>query len=51
LDTPAYEKYMIIYQGVIGSRSDEEEIKHVKKILTNIMEDIVIEKDKYSIEA
>ena len=50
LDTPAYEKYMIIYQGVIGSRSDEEEIKHVKKILTNIMEDIVIEKEKYRIE-
>jgi hypothetical protein len=47
LDTPAYEKYMIIYRGVIGSRSDDEETKHVKKILTNILHDIVIEKDKY----
>jgi len=47
LDTPAYEKYMNIYKGVIGSRSDEEEIKHVKKILNNILEDIVIEKEKY----
>jgi hypothetical protein len=49
LDTPAYEKYMNIYKGVIGSRSDEEEIKHVKKILNNILEDIVIEKEKYLI--
>lgn len=49
LDTPAYEKYMNIYKGVIGSRSDEEEIKHVKKILNNIVEDIVIEKEKYLI--
>jgi len=47
LDTPAYEKYMNIYQGVIGSSTDAEEIKHVKKILNNILEDIVIEKDKY----
>lgn len=47
LDTPAYKKYMIIFQGVIGSRSDDEEIKHVKKILSNILDDIVIEKDKY----
>ena len=49
LDTPAYEKYMNIYKGVIGSRSDEEEIKHVKKILSNILEDIVIEKEKFLI--
>ena len=47
LDTPAYQKYMTIYQGVIGSRSDEEEIKDVKKILSNIMDQIVIDKEKY----
>lgn len=47
LDTPAYEKYMMIYRGVIGSRTDDEEIKHVKKILSNIIENIVIEKDRY----
>jgi hypothetical protein len=47
LDTPAYEKYMVIYRGVIGSRTDDEETKHVKKILTNILHDIVIEKEKY----
>jgi len=47
LDTPAYEKYMTIYQGVIGSRTDEEEIKHVKRILNNIIENIVIEKDRF----
>jgi hypothetical protein len=47
LDTPAYQKYMTIYQSVIGSRSDEEEIKDVKKILSNIMDQIVIEKEKY----
>jgi hypothetical protein len=47
LDTPAYQKYLTIYQGVIGSRSDEEEIKDVKKILSNIMDQIVIDKEKY----
>ena len=47
LDSPAYQKYMTIYQGVIGSRSDEEEIKDVKKILSNIMDQIVIDKEKY----
>jgi Zinc-finger of C2H2 type len=47
LDTPAYEKYMTIYQGVIGSRTDEEEIKHVKRILNNIIQNIVIEKDRF----
>ena len=45
----AYEKYMVIYRGVIGSRTDDEETKHVKKILTNILHDIVIEKEKYLI--
>uniref|UniRef100_A0A6C0H1Y3 C2H2-type domain-containing protein n=1 Tax=viral metagenome TaxID=1070528 RepID=A0A6C0H1Y3_9ZZZZ len=49
LDTPAYKKYTAIYNGVIGSRTDAEEIKHVKKILTNIISDIVIEKEKYLI--
>lgn len=48
LDTPAYAKYVTIYKGIIGSRSDAEEIKHVKKILNNIVEDIVIEKDNYT---
>lgn len=47
LDTPAYEKYTAIYNGVFGSRTDDEEVKHVKKILSNIINDIVIEKDKY----
>jgi hypothetical protein len=47
LDTPAYEKYMTIYRGVIGSCSDEEEVKDVKKILSNIIDEIVIEKEKY----
>jgi|LauGreDrversion4_1035100.scaffolds.fasta_scaffold20948_2 hypothetical protein len=47
MDTPAYEKFMTIYQGVIGSRSDEEEVKDVKKILSNIMDQIVIDKEKY----
>jgi len=32
---------------VIGSRTDEEEIKHVKRILNNIIENIVIEKDRF----
>jgi hypothetical protein len=47
LDSPAYQKYTTIYQGVYGSRSDEEEIKDVKKILSNIMDQIVIDKEKY----
>jgi len=47
LDTPAYEKYMTIYRGVIGSKTDEEEVKDVKKILSNIIDEIVIEKEKY----
>jgi len=48
LDSPAYQKYTTIYQGVYGSRSDEEEIKDVKKILSNIMDQIVIDKEKFS---
>jgi hypothetical protein len=51
MDTPAYEKFMTIYQGVIGSRSDEEEVKDVKKILSNIMDQILIDKEKYSIQS
>jgi hypothetical protein len=47
LDTPAYQKFVTIYNGVIGSRSDEEEAKHVKKILSNIIDEITIEKEKY----
>lgn len=47
LDTPAYQKFITIYQSVIGSCSDEEEVKDVKKILSNIMDKIVIEKEKY----
>lgn len=47
LDTPAYQKYMTIYQSVISSCSDEQEIKDVKKILSNIMDQIVIDKEKY----
>jgi len=49
LDTPAYQKFVTIYNGVIGSRTDEEEAKHVKKILSNIIDEITIEKDKYLI--
>ena len=47
LDTPAYEKFTMIYKGVIGATTDEEEIKHVKKILSNIIDEIKIEKEKY----
>lgn len=47
LDTPAYQKFITIYQSVIGSCSDEEEVKDVKKILSNIMDQIVIDKDKF----
>jgi hypothetical protein len=47
LDTPAYEKFTMIYKGVIGATTDEEEIKHVKKILANIIDEIKIEKEKY----
>ena len=48
LDTPEYEQYMNIYPGNIGPTSDEQEEKYSKKIIGGIIDEILIDKEKYA---
>jgi hypothetical protein len=48
LDTPEYGQYMKIYLGNIGPTSDEQEEKYSKKIIGGIIDEILIDKEKYA---
>jgi len=48
LDTPEYEQYMKIYPGSIGPTSDEQEERYSKRIIGGIIDEILIDKEKYA---
>jgi len=49
LDSKDYEKFMCIYQNVLGPISDAHEERNMKKVLQTIVETTAIDKDKYAI--
>jgi len=49
LDTPAYNKYMKIYPSINGPTSDALEDRCIKKVVTGITDEVVIDKDKFAL--
>jgi len=48
LDTPAFKLYMCILRNILGPTSDKEEEKFVNKVINTIVDETVIDKEKYA---
>ena len=49
LDTPAFKMYMCILRNILGPTSDKEEEKFVNKVINTIVDETVIDKEKYAV--